>query len=157
MRLTASLPILTLLRASVTPAIFLTEIPERYISQGPPLPRLLSCACSELEYLSDELTLAVARHLKTLDLAGRGQQVALVVAVALPSPGGGQLAVAGFKVLGHLLLEDLLEDGLHALANPGLHVQLHVVVELMFRGQVVSLLTQPTTYQTLSLSTTPEN
>jgi len=53
-------------------------------------------------------------------------------------------------VLGHLLLEDFLEDGLHALANPGLHVQLHVVVELMFRGQGVSLLTQPTTYQTLS-------
>jgi hypothetical protein len=33
MRLTASLPILTLLKASVTPAIFLTEIPERYISK----------------------------------------------------------------------------------------------------------------------------
>jgi hypothetical protein len=30
MRLTVSLPTLTLLKASVTPAIFLTEIPERY-------------------------------------------------------------------------------------------------------------------------------
>jgi hypothetical protein len=49
-------------------------------------------------------------------------------------------------VLGHFFLEDLLEDGLDALANPGLHVKLHVVVELTFRGQVVSLLTQPTTY-----------
>src|SRR5215210_1512424 len=40
-------------------------------------------------------------------------------------------------MLGHLLPENLLQDGLHALANPGLHVQLHVVLELMlFRGQV---------------------
>jgi hypothetical protein len=74
------------------------------------------------------------------------------VTVALSSPGGGKLSVAGLEVLAHhLLLEDLLQDGFHALANPSLHVQLHVVVEvLMFRGQVVSLLTQPTTYQTLS-------
>jgi hypothetical protein len=73
------------------------------------------------------------------------------VAVALSSPGGGELVVADLQVLGHLFFEDLLEDGLDALANPGLHV----VVELTFRGQVVSLLTQPTTYQTLSFEDRP--
>jgi len=65
--------------------------------------------------------------------------------------------VADLKVLGHLLLEDFLEDSLHALANPGLHVQLHVVVEFMFRGQVVSLLTQPTTYQSQSTKAINKN
>lgn len=39
-------------------------------------------------------------------------------------------------MLGHLLLEDLLNDGLHALADPGIRVALHVVLELMFWGQV---------------------
>jgi hypothetical protein len=73
------------------------------------------------------------------------------VSIAFSSPGRRELSVAGFEVVGHLLLEDLLKDGLYALADPGLHVQLHVVLEvIVLRGQVVSLLTQPTTYQTLS-------
>jgi hypothetical protein len=38
--------------------------------------------------------------------------------------------------LGHLLLEDLFEDGLHALAYSGFDVQLDVVFELAFCGQV---------------------
>src|SRR5215210_4197982 len=49
-------------------------------------------ALKDLRY---ELALAVARYLQALDLAGRGQQVTLVVAVALSAPGGGELAVAG--------------------------------------------------------------
>jgi hypothetical protein len=38
--------------------------------------------------------------------------------------------------LGHLLLEHLFEDGLHALAYSGFDVQLDVVFELAFCGQV---------------------
>jgi hypothetical protein len=82
MRLTVSLPTLTRLSASVTPAIFLSEILERYIA-GHPL--------VALEDLGEELALAVARHLQALDLARRGEEIALVVAVALSSPGGGEL------------------------------------------------------------------
>ena len=87
-----------------------------------------------LKELSYELALAVARHLQALDVASRSQQVALVVAAALSSLGGGQLPVAGFEVLAHLLLEDLLEDGLHALANPGLHVQLPIIAYPLTRS-----------------------
>jgi hypothetical protein len=43
------------------------------------------------------------------------------------------------EVLGHLLLEDLLQDGLDALPYPGLHVSLHVVLEFLLRGQVCLL------------------
>ena len=35
--------------------------------------------------------------------------------------------------------------------TPGLYLQLHVVFKLKFLGRVVSLLTQPTTYQILSI------
>jgi len=50
---------------------------------------------------------------------------------------GGELPVAGLEVLGHLLLEYLFEDGLDALVDSGLYVQLHVMLELMLlRGQV---------------------
>src|SRR5215203_2984997 len=146
-------PSYVLTRANITPSPFCPSTRGRTplrssLLWGAPIAGHSLVALKDLSY---ELALAVARHLKALNVAGRSQQVALVVAVTLSSPGWGQLPVVGFKVLGHLLLEDLLEDGLHALANPGLHVQLHVVVELMFRGQVVSLLTQPTTYQTLSV------
>ena len=48
----------------------------------------------------------------------------------------GELPVAGFEVLAHLFLENLFEDCLHALADSGLHVQFHVMLELVFRGQV---------------------
>src|SRR3954469_4744137 len=95
----------------------------------------------------DELALSISGNLQALDLARRGQQVALVVSIALSPPGGGELALASLEVLGHLLFEHLLKDGLHALAPSGLHVKLHVVLELMlFRGQVSpsSLNPQPT-------------
>ncbi len=102
--------------------------------------RFLNIAGHPLVSLADLsyelLTLPVARHLQTLDLACRSHQVTGVVAVALPSPGRGELSVVGFQVLGHLLLEDLFEDGLHTLADPGFHVQLYVVLELVFWGQV---------------------
>jgi hypothetical protein len=63
--------------------------------------------------------------------------VALVVIVALAAPSGSELPVAGIQMIGQLLLEDLLQDGLHALADPGLHVALHVMLELvLLRGQV---------------------
>ena len=39
-------------------------------------------------------------------------------------------------MLGHLLLEDLLEDGLHAFPDPSLHVPLYGSLELLLRGQV---------------------
>src|SRR5215210_5706393 len=58
----------------------------------------VSChALVALKYLSYELALAVARHLKTLDPACGRDQVTCVVAVALPSPGRSELAVAGFS------------------------------------------------------------
>jgi hypothetical protein len=44
--------------------------------------------------------------------------------------------IAGFEVLSHLFLEHLFEDDLHALADSGFDIQLHVVFELAFRGQV---------------------
>jgi len=34
-------------------------------------------------------------------------------------------------VLGHLLLQNLFEDGLNALADSGLYAQLHVMLELV--------------------------
>jgi hypothetical protein len=52
-------------------------------------------------------------------------------------------------MLGHLFPKDLLRDGLHTLSYPSLHVALDVLIESLVRGQVC-LLTQPTTYQTLS-------
>jgi len=39
-------------------------------------------------------------------------------------------------VLGHFFLEYLLQNGFDALADSGFHVQLHVVFELVSRGQV---------------------
>jgi hypothetical protein len=71
MRLTASLPTFTLLRASVMPAILRVEIRERYIFRGSPPQRPRSSACSAPSDLRDELALAVARHLQALDLARR--------------------------------------------------------------------------------------
>jgi hypothetical protein len=65
----------------------------------------------------------------------------------LAAPGGGELSVAGFEVLGHLFFEDLLQHRLHALADPGLYVQIHVVLKLLLLcGQVspFSLPPQPT-------------
>jgi hypothetical protein len=49
-----------------------------------------------------------------------------------------ELPVACPEMLGHLLLlEHLLQDGLHALTDPGLYVQLDVMLELMLLlGQV---------------------
>ena len=51
----------------------------------------------------------------------------------LATASGGEAAVARSEVLGHLLLdlllEDLLEERLHALPDPGLHVPLHVLTE----------------------------
>jgi hypothetical protein len=46
-------------------------------------------------------------------------------------------------------LEDLLQNSLHAFSDAGLHVVLDVLIESLIGGQVC-LLTQPTTYQTLS-------
>jgi len=109
----ASLPTFTMLKASVTPAISLTEIPERYIS------RIASSTSRSLPLvalndLSDELALADSENLKALNLACRGSGgCAGVVTVALSSPGRGQLPVAGLKALSHLLFEDLLMDGHH--------------------------------------------
>jgi hypothetical protein len=37
-------------------------------------------------------------------------------------------------MLGHLLLEDLLGDDLHAFADPGLHVSSDGFLELFLRG-----------------------
>jgi hypothetical protein len=48
-------------------------------------------------------------------------------------------------VLSHLLLEHLFEDGLHALTYSGFYVQLHVVFELAFRGQVPPFSLNPQT------------
>jgi hypothetical protein len=44
--------------------------------------------------------------------------------------------MAGLKVLGYLLLEDHFQHGFHALSDSGFYVQLHIVLELVFRGQV---------------------
>src|SRR3712207_8426432 len=54
-------------------------------------------------------TLFRSRHRKTLDVARGSDEVALVVAVALSPLGGGQLPVARLEVVGHLLLEHLLD------------------------------------------------
>src|SRR5215208_4191499 len=38
-------------------------------------------------------------------------------------------------MLGHLLLEDLLQNCLNAFPDPGLYVPFHVMLELVLRGQ----------------------
>jgi hypothetical protein len=115
-----------------------TEIPERGTSLEDGFLDVAGHPFVTLEDLGDELPLPIPRNLKALDLACRGKEVALVVAVALAAPGGGELSVAGHKVLGHLLfLEDLLQDGLEALPNySGLHVPFHGFLELFIWGQV---------------------
>ncbi len=105
------------------------------ISQGSLLPRLPSCACST-QILGYEPSLPVAGHLKTLYLSRWGHRVASVVSAALAVPGWSELPVVGIEVLGHLLLEDLLEDGLRAFPDSGLHVPLHVMIEAPLRGKV---------------------
>ncbi len=73
----------------------------------------------------DELPFPVAGRLQPLDLARGGHEVAGVAPVTLSSPGRGELPMAaGFQVFGHLLLEDLLKDGLNALSDSRLHVAL---------------------------------
>jgi hypothetical protein len=87
MRLTASLPTLTRLGASVT---------EGYLSHRDPGElHLKYCffhvSCHSLvafEDLGDELALALSWDLQALDLAGGRKQVTLVVTVAFSSPGG---------------------------------------------------------------------
>jgi hypothetical protein len=69
------------------------------------------------------------------------------VAIVLAAP--GELPVTGFQVLGHRLFEHLLQYDLHTLPDASLHVPFHDLLEFLLRGQVC-LLTQPTTYQTLS-------
>src|SRR3712207_791308 len=91
-------------------------------------------ALVSLEDLCYDLTFAVAGHLQALDLACWSDKVACVVAVALSSPGGGELSVAGVEVLGHLLLEHLLKNGLHTLAYSGLDIHLDVMLKLVFLG-----------------------
>src|SRR5215216_3263988 len=118
MRLTASLPILTLLSASVRPAIFLTpRSPRIGTSLEDRFFHVARHALVALKYLSYELALPIPRNLKALYLASRSNQVTDVVAVALSPPGGGELPVAGFEVLGHLFLEHLLQHRLDALAD----------------------------------------
>jgi hypothetical protein len=39
-------------------------------------------------------------------------------------------------VLRHLFFKHLLKDGLNVLSDSGFHVQLHAMLELVFRGQV---------------------
>jgi hypothetical protein len=49
----------------------------------------------------------------------------------------GEVPVANLKVLGHLVLEHLFQNGLHALADSSLDIQLYVVLNLvLFRAQV---------------------
>jgi hypothetical protein len=63
----------------------------------------------------------------------------LVVAAALSSMSGGKLAVAGPKVLGHLLFQDLFEDSFHGLGHSGFDILLRGAGELFFLGQVFLL------------------
>ena len=58
-------------------------------------------------------------------LARENEQIVRAATVALSSSGGGELPIAGSWVPGHLLLE----DGLNALANSGLYVRLHIMLE----------------------------
>jgi hypothetical protein len=60
--------------------------------------------------------------------------------------------MAGVEVLGHLLLEHPLKNGLHALAYTGLYIQRDAMLELvvLLGGQASPFSLEPTTYQTLS-------
>jgi hypothetical protein len=88
-----------------------------------------------LEEPGDELTFPISGHLCTLDPVRRRGEVALVVTIALSSPCVGEFPVAGSKVPG-LFFENLLQHSPHALADSSLHVQLYVVLEHVFWGQV---------------------
>ncbi len=128
MRLTAPLPIFTLLRTLVTQAIFLTEIPEercisKTASSTSPVIRLYRSKTSLQTGLPSPLEPPSALS------CPQGEEVALVVADALSPSGGDELTVAGFQMLGHLLLEDFFEDGLHALTDAGLHFAFDVLLE----------------------------
>jgi hypothetical protein len=63
-------------------------------------------------------------------------------------------------MLGHLLFEHLLQDGLYALAHSGLDIHLDFMLELVFRGQAspFSLETHklPDTISTTSVNRTPK-
>lgn len=139
MRLRASLPILTLLKASVTPAIFLT----------PRSPRGTSLEEHLLDIPGHPLVALSRAPLRTRP-PGRGEPRAArscppgsggyvdSVRCALLAWGGGELPVARSEMLAHLLLEHLFEDGLHAPAHSGLYIQPAVVMLkiVVFRGQV---------------------
>jgi hypothetical protein len=117
-----------------------------YLAHGDPREvhlqdRLLDVPSHPLVALKDlryELALPVPRHLQALYLARRGHEVSGVGAIALAAPGGCELPVAGLEMLGHLLLEDLLEDGLDAFADPGLHVPFDGLLEFFLWGQVLT-------------------
>jgi len=77
-----------------------------------------------------EGALPIAGHPKLRDGAHAGDQVALVVAIAPPPAGGRTLVGGGPQVLRHLLLQDLLEEGLNALAYTGLQILLNGLFQL---------------------------
>ena len=86
--------------------------------------------------------------LRMLDRARGRHEITCVVAVALSAPGGRELPVAGLKVLTHL-------SGASPQGRPSRPVGLGPPRRASSRsrtpvsGRSVSLLTQPTTYQTL--------
>src|SRR5215218_4388542 len=136
MRLTASLPIFP--TQGVGDAGYLAHGDARQVHLQDRLLHVPGHPLVALEDLSDELSLPVPRHLQALDPARQGDEVSGVVTIALAAPGGGELPVASLQMLGHLLLEDLLEDGLDAFAHPGLHVPFDGLLKLFLRGQVLT-------------------
>ncbi len=58
-----------------------------------------------------------------------------IALAASGSSGRGELMVAEVEVLGHFLLEDLLQYSLDAFPDPGLHVPFHGVFKLLLRGR----------------------
>ena len=74
----------------------------------------------------------------------------VIARVTLAGPGEGEFLVVGREVPGHLLSEDLLKDGLNAFSDSRLCISLGILAESLVWGQV-RLLTQPPTYQGLSV------
>jgi len=88
-----------------------------------------------LEHLREEGELAGPWDADLLDVAGLGGEAARVVPVAVAAPAGRPLAVSGLELGVHLLLHDLLKDGLDALADTVLDGELRGGPDLV-RGHV---------------------
>jgi hypothetical protein len=75
-----------------------------------------------VKYLGEEFALASARDTKLFHFTNGSYKIALIMAVALPTPVGSALTMCSPDMRGHLFFKDLLDGSFNAFTNASLDV-----------------------------------